>query len=59
MAGMHTNSSMKLERRVTVDYPLGAAMPINRSFIMKYGLMCEEYFLNFEETINRLLAEAY
>jgi GT2 family glycosyltransferase len=49
MAGMHADSLMKLEQRVAVDYPVGAAMLVNRSFITKYGLMCEEYFLYFEE----------
>jgi GT2 family glycosyltransferase len=49
MAGMRANSLMKLEQRVTVDYPVGAAMLVNRSFVTKYGLMCEEYFLYFEE----------
>jgi GT2 family glycosyltransferase len=49
MAGMHANSLMTLEQRVAVDYPVGAAMLVNRSFITKYGLMCEEYFLYFEE----------
>jgi len=49
MAGMRANSLMKLEQRVMVDYPVGAAMLVNRSFITKYGPMCEEYFLYFEE----------
>jgi GT2 family glycosyltransferase len=49
MAGMHVNALMKLGQRAAVDYPVGAAMLVNRSFIAKYGLMCEEYFLYFEE----------
>jgi len=34
---------------VPVDYPVGAALMVNREFIETYGLMCEDYFLYFEE----------
>lgn len=32
-----------------VDYPVGASMIVNREFIDSVGLMCEDYFLYFEE----------
>jgi len=32
-----------------VDYPVGASMIIHKQFLTKIGLMCEDYFLYFEE----------
>ncbi len=32
-----------------VDYPVGASIIVNREFLGSVGLMCEDYFLYFEE----------
>ena len=32
-----------------IDYPVGASMLVGRSFLESVGLMCEDYFLYFEE----------
>jgi GT2 family glycosyltransferase len=37
----------KLERRI--DYIVGAAMFVSREFLRDIGLLCEDYFLYFEE----------
>jgi len=37
----------KLERKL--DYIVGASMLVSRSFLQDVGLMCEDYFLFFEE----------
>jgi GT2 family glycosyltransferase len=49
MAGMHIDSLSTLGDRISVDYPIGAAMLVNRAFITDYGLMREDYFLYCEE----------
>ena len=33
----------------SIDYPIGASMFISKSFLTDVGLMCEDYFLYFEE----------
>lgn len=37
----------RVERRMS--YPVGASMMVSRSFLEQVGLMCEDYFLYFEE----------
>ncbi|MDO4728332.1 MAG: glycosyltransferase family 2 protein [Bacteroidota bacterium] len=32
-----------------IDYPVGASIFVDRNFIKEVGLMCEDYFLYFEE----------
>lgn len=32
-----------------IDYPVGASMLVSREFLESVGLLCEEYFLYFEE----------
>lgn len=32
-----------------MDYPIGASMLVSREFILDVGLMCEDYFLYYEE----------
>lgn len=49
MAGMHVDALGTLGDRISVDYPIGAAMLVNRAFINEYGLMREDYFLYCEE----------
>jgi GT2 family glycosyltransferase len=34
---------------IEVDYPIGAAMLVHRDFVQDIGLMCEDYFLYYEE----------
>lgn len=39
----------KEEPLMPVSYPVGASIIVNRSFIDEVGLMCESYFLYYEE----------
>lgn len=36
-------------KSLQVDYPIGASMFVTKEFIENVGLMCEDYFLYFEE----------
>lgn len=39
----------KLPIRYDVDYPVGAALVMNRAYVLAYGMFDERYFLYFEE----------
>lgn len=47
--GMSANALGDLGKVYQVDYPVGASLVVNREFLDKVGLMCEDYFLYFEE----------
>lgn len=49
MAGQHASLVPTNDSVLSIDYPIGAAMFFNRTFIREYGLMSEDYFLYFEE----------
>lgn len=49
LEGASVHDLNALPRAVSVDYPMGAAMLVSRSFVERVGAMCEEYFLYFEE----------
>jgi GT2 family glycosyltransferase len=49
LAGQPITCLDRLGDRIAVDYPAGAAMVVNRSFIKEHGLMSEDYFLYCEE----------
>lgn len=49
MAGQDASSVPTNVPRLSVDYPMGAAMFVNRAFIRVYGFMSEDYFLYYEE----------
>jgi GT2 family glycosyltransferase len=42
------NGSYDLEE-VDIDYAIGASMLVSKEFVMDVGLMCEDYFLYYEE----------
>lgn len=39
----------RLSARVTVDYPIGASLVLNRAYLERYGYFDERYFLYYEE----------
>lgn len=45
-ASKHIIDHKKIEK---IDYPIGASLLVSRQFLEKVGLMCEDYFLYFEE----------
>ena len=47
--GMPGAQLQHMENVCHVDYPVGASIVVNREFLSRVGLMCEEYFLYFEE----------
>jgi GT2 family glycosyltransferase len=49
MAGKVIGDLSSLPTRVSVDYPAGAAMVVNRRFVTDCGRMREDYFLYYEE----------
>lgn len=48
-AGQSVSILDKLPERFNVDYPIGASLVLNRSFIENYGMYDERYFLYYEE----------
>lgn len=36
-------------KQFNIDYPIGASMIVSKGFLESVGLMCEDYFLYFEE----------
>lgn len=47
--GMSNDRLERMESVCHVDYPVGASIVVNREFLDRVGLMCEDYFLYFEE----------
>lgn len=49
LAGEHITALEKLPIVMTVDYPVGASLFLNRAYLIEFGLVSESYFLYFEE----------
>lgn len=47
--GMADTELQEMENIYHVDYPVGASIVVNREFLDIVGVMCEDYFLYFEE----------
>lgn len=47
--GEGMDSSINKEQLPKIDYPIGAAIFVNRAFIEEVGLLNEDYFLYYEE----------
>lgn len=45
----YPSTIVKKEQIGNIDYPIGASMFLSIEFLKNVGLMCEEYFLYFEE----------
>lgn len=46
----YNDESLKiLETKIKLDYIIGASMLVSKEFLLKIGLMCEDYFLYYEE----------
>lgn len=44
-----TLNEYTFDQEVKVDFPIGASMIITKNNLLKIGLLCEDYFLYFEE----------
>lgn len=57
----HDNGQYDNECPQSIDYPVGASMFVSVDFIREVGLMCEDYFLYFEELdwVNRGLMRGW
>lgn len=49
LQGISTSELNKKEKIIPISYPVGASIIVNRSFLDQVGLMCEDYFLYYEE----------
>tara|TARA_R100000687_G_scaffold82482_1_gene82027 strand:- start:1565 stop:2752 length:1188 start_codon:yes stop_codon:yes gene_type:complete len=47
--GISNTQLRRMDNIYHVDYPVGASLVVNREFLDRVGLMCEDYFLYFEE----------